>query len=113
MTSATSLQLTALICVLAGTAWSQETRAILSGTVTDPQDAAVPRAAVELKNLDTNVVTKVSTNDAGVTITVGPNLLFQKSGGRQDFIARPYQIQSCNTSTPNDNEQQTESRLLE
>ena len=69
MTSATSLQLTAVICVFTASAWSQETRAILSGTVTDPQDAAVPRAAVELKNLGTNVVTKVGTNDAGVYTT--------------------------------------------
>jgi len=69
MTSATSLQLTAVICIFTASAWSQETRAILSGTVTDPQDAAVPLAAVELKNLGTNVVTKVGTNDAGVYTT--------------------------------------------
>jgi hypothetical protein len=33
-----------------------------------------------------------------VTITWGSNFRFQNSGGRQDFIASPYQIRSCNTS---------------
>ena len=60
------LRLSAAIYAFTLAVWSQETRAILSGTVTDPQEAAVPAAAVELKNLDTNVVTKVTTNDAGV-----------------------------------------------
>ncbi len=46
-------------------AWGQESRAIISGTVTDPQGAAVPVAIVEVKNLETNVVSKVMTNEQG------------------------------------------------
>jgi hypothetical protein len=33
-----------------------------------------------------------------VTITCGSNLRFQNNGARQDFMAPPYQIRSCNTS---------------
>ena len=54
------------LCVNGALIWGQETRAILSGTVTDPQSAVVPAAKVEIRNVDTNVVTTVKTNDAGV-----------------------------------------------
>ena len=50
---------------LAVLAWGQESRAVISGTVTDPQGAVVPAAQLEVKNLDTNVVTKAATNDRG------------------------------------------------
>src|SRR5215472_3417004 len=50
------------LCVNGALIWGQETRAILSGTVTDPQSAVVPAAKVEIRN----VVTTVQTNDAGV-----------------------------------------------
>ena len=50
---------------LAALAWGQESRAVVSGTVTDPQGAVVPAAEVEVKNLETNVVTKVATNSSG------------------------------------------------
>ena len=48
------------------TAWAQESRAVLSGTVTDPQGAVVPAASVEVKNLQTNVISKATTNDRGL-----------------------------------------------
>ncbi|MCL5742355.1 MAG: carboxypeptidase regulatory-like domain-containing protein [Acidobacteria bacterium] len=44
---------------------AQETRAIVSGTVTDPQGASVPAAKVELKNVETNVVSTIHTNYTG------------------------------------------------
>ena len=47
-------------------AWSQESRAIVNGTVTDPHGAGVPAAVVEVKNLDTNVTTKSTTNNHGL-----------------------------------------------
>ena len=53
------------ILVIVAAAWGQETRAILTGTVTDPQGAVVPAAKVEVKSLDTNVVTTVETNSSG------------------------------------------------
>ena len=54
-----------LLLGLYGASWAQETRAIISGTVTDPQGAVVARAQIEIKNLETNVVTKVETNESG------------------------------------------------
>ncbi len=44
----------------------QETRAVITGTVTDPQGAAVPAAKLLIKNLETNVVTIAQTNGAGI-----------------------------------------------
>jgi hypothetical protein len=52
--------------LLALPVYSQESRASLSGTVTDPQGAVVPNAKIDVKNLDTNVVTAVQSNDRGL-----------------------------------------------
>ena len=46
--------------------WGQETRAVVTGTVTDPQGAAVPGAKLEIRNLETNVVTAAQTNGSGI-----------------------------------------------
>ena len=54
------------LCTHGTLIWGQETRAILSGTVTDPQGAAVPAAKLEIKNLATNVVTMTQTNGSGI-----------------------------------------------
>ena len=51
--------------------WGQETRAILGGTVSDPQGSAVPAAKIEIRNLETNVVTSTQTNGSG-TYTAPP-----------------------------------------
>lgn len=56
------------LCVLlAGTAaaQSQITTAVIQGTVTDPSGGVVPGAAIEAKNLDTNVVRTVQTDADG------------------------------------------------
>src|SRR5712692_9518724 len=45
---------------------AQETRAIITGTVSDPQGAAVPAARLEIRNLETNVVTTAQTNGSGI-----------------------------------------------
>ena len=46
----------------------QEVRATLSGTVTDPQGAAIVGAQVEIKNTDTGVVSPATTNEAGLYV---------------------------------------------
>lgn len=53
------------LCLTGGLARAQETRAIVTGTVTDPQGAVVPAAKVEIKNVDTNVASTMLTNDSG------------------------------------------------
>ena len=54
------------MCLMATIAWGQESRAVISGTVSDPQGAVVPGAKVEVKNVATNVVTAVETNGRGL-----------------------------------------------
>ncbi|HWB86438.1 MAG TPA: TonB-dependent receptor, partial [Bryobacteraceae bacterium] len=55
--------------VLACTAvLAQESRATLTGTVTDPQGAAVPGATITAKLLATNAETKTTTNAAGLYV---------------------------------------------
>lgn len=44
---------------------AQETRGMISGTVTDPQSASVAGAAVTITNTDTNVSTRLTTNASG------------------------------------------------
>jgi len=51
---------------LAGIGLAQETRATISGTVVDPGGAVVPAVLITLTNLETNVVTSVLTNEAGL-----------------------------------------------
>ncbi len=60
------LSVTFALCALVVPAFSQETRAVITGTVTDPQGSAVPAAKLEIRNLETNVVTNTQTNGSGV-----------------------------------------------
>ena len=53
------------LCLSGGLVRAQETRAIVSGTVTDPQGAVVPAAKVELKNVETNILSTIQTNESG------------------------------------------------
>src|SRR5262249_3016637 len=55
-----------VLAFCAGRGLGQETRAVITGTVTDPQGAVVPEATVEVKNLETNVVSKTVTNERGL-----------------------------------------------
>src|SRR5262249_4963498 len=45
---------------------AQTSRGTVSGLVTDPQNAVIPGAEIELTNLDTNVVRETKTNEAGL-----------------------------------------------
>lgn len=45
-------------------ALAQESRAVIGGTVTDPQGAVVPGATVQVKNVATNVITKAICSEA-------------------------------------------------
>ncbi len=58
---------TLILCVLASalTCFGQESRATLTGHVSDPNGAAVPGAGVIVKNNQTNLETRTTTNDEG------------------------------------------------
>ncbi|MET0621392.1 MAG: TonB-dependent receptor [Pyrinomonadaceae bacterium] len=51
-----------LTFVVAG---AQESRGSLTGTVTDPNGAALPGATVEVRNVETNIANTVTTNEEG------------------------------------------------
>ena len=55
---------------------AQESRATITGTVTDPQGAAIPGASVVAKHLATNLETRTTTNEAGTStcFTMSPPL---------------------------------------
>jgi len=46
--------------------WSQERKATLTGTITDPQGAVLPGAKVEAKNAETNGVTSTVASGTGL-----------------------------------------------
>lgn len=54
-----------LVAVLVGTAAAQEFRGTITGTVTDPNGAVVPGAAVTVTNTGTNVAATATTNSEG------------------------------------------------
>jgi hypothetical protein len=54
-----------LLLSLFAVAGAQEFRGSLSGSVTDPNGAALPGATVEIKNVETNVAATASTNEEG------------------------------------------------
>ncbi|HEX8721535.1 MAG TPA: TonB-dependent receptor [Pyrinomonadaceae bacterium] len=64
---AISRGLTAVLLLLLafGAAGAQEFRGSLTGTVTDPNGAALPGATVEIRNVETNVANTVTTNEEG------------------------------------------------
>ncbi len=65
MTIRSSVRLSIGTCTFIGIALGQESRAVVTGTVTDAQGGLVVGAKVEVENLLTNVVTTVQTNNAG------------------------------------------------
>jgi hypothetical protein len=48
-----------------GTSWAQESRGSITGKVLDPQGAAIPAATVVITNVETNQVSRTSTNETG------------------------------------------------
>jgi hypothetical protein len=54
------------ICMLAKVASSQESRATLTGTITDPQGAVLPGAKIDVKNAQTNVASSTVANSTGL-----------------------------------------------
>jgi hypothetical protein len=57
-----------VICTCCLTVLSQTETAVISGRVTDPSGAVIKEAGVSITNIDTNVVSTVSTNDRGIYI---------------------------------------------
>src|SRR5260370_9477476 len=60
-------------CITALPAYGQVAGATLSGTITDPSGAVVPKATISIKNIGTGVVRDVTSNSSG--FYTAPNLL--------------------------------------
>lgn len=72
------------ILVCAGlTAFGQEFRATINGTVTDPSGAVVPGATIEIRNLATNALFTAQTNEAGLYVApfIPPGRYIVSAGG--------------------------------
>ena len=54
-----------ILSALASTLLAQETRATITGQVTDPSGSAVPNSVIAVVNVETGVSTKIRSNDAG------------------------------------------------
>ena len=57
--------LASLVCAVA---MAQESRGTITGTVSDPQGAAIPGATVAARNQGTNLEAKTTTNESGVYV---------------------------------------------
>ena len=54
--------------IVCAVAMAQESRGTITGTVSDPQGAAIPGAAVTARNQGTNLEGKTTTNESGVYV---------------------------------------------
>jgi hypothetical protein len=54
-----------MLLALVATAWAQSDRGSITGTVTDPGGAIVPKAKVTATSLDTGAVREATTSDDG------------------------------------------------
>lgn len=57
-----------ILCLGTFLAQGQETRGTITGRVTDPQNAAVVGAQVQVQSVDTNVVYPTTTNESGIYV---------------------------------------------
>src|SRR5215208_2175081 len=80
-----------LLTLHAAAVSGQTTFATITGSVTDSSGAVIRGAAISATNVETSVVTKTTTNDAGVytvsQLREGPYLLSITAAGFREFIA--------------------------
>lgn len=60
------VRLSVVLAITLAAAHAQESRAIIDGNVTGGHGAGVPAATVEVRNLETNVISKTATNERGL-----------------------------------------------
>jgi hypothetical protein len=97
--------LTALITIvlLPASAWAQETRATINGTVRDAQGAVVPGVTVSVVNTDTNVATEAVTNESGVytvqKLQPGPVRITAALAGFKTFVREGITLRTAEVVT--------------
>ena len=53
------------VLLVTATCWGQQATGTITGTISDPQNAVVPGATVEIRNVATNAAFETTSNDAG------------------------------------------------
>src|SRR5262245_50816128 len=77
-----------LLLVLSATVYHQGERATISGTVTDSSQALVEGAAISVRNVDTNVTNRATSNSAGLfVIPALPPGTYELTAEKQGFRA--------------------------
>ena len=77
-----------LLLVLSATVYPQGERATISGTVTDSSQALVEGAAITVRNVDTNVTNRATSNSAGLfVIPALPPGTYELTAEKQGFRA--------------------------
>ena len=99
----TSLKLFAALLVLAAASLAQETRATLSGTVTDQSGAAVSGATLHLVNIDTSVEATSQSNSLGqyhfLFVNSGNYRLTAQMAGFRNFVREQLQLATNQAGT--------------
>src|SRR4051794_1213867 len=81
-----TLSIAFLGMLAAFTLYGQDSRATITGSITDAQGAVVPAARVEAKNLDTNIVYPTVTTSAGIyTIPLVPTGTYSITASHEGF----------------------------
>ena len=92
----------ALLIVSSGL-YAQSSRGTVSGIVTDATAAAIPAAAVELKNQETGVIRTTETNGSGLyrfdAVDLGQYGVLIKRTGFRNFAARGFQVTAGQIAT--------------
>src|SRR5688572_16207321 len=87
----------AMVAMLAASAYAQESRATLSGSVTDPAGLVMSGTDVSLTNSQTGVVFKTKTNEAGqyrfLFLNPGMYRLSVQGPGFRGFVRENIQLQ--------------------
>jgi hypothetical protein len=90
------LKLAAAIMLLAGaTAFAQSQNGTITGTVSDPAGAVVAGAVVEVKNIETNVVSRGGTSNTGnyvISVPAGTYEVSIESPGFKKFVQQNVQV---------------------
>src|SRR5437660_10075174 len=91
-----TLKFSAALLVLAAISLAQETRATLSGTITDQSGAAVTGATLHLVNVDTSVEATTQSNQVGqyhfLYVNPGSYRLTAEMAGFRNFVREGIQL---------------------
>lgn len=82
---------------------AQTSRGAVSGLITDPTAAAVPRATVDLRHTQTSVTRQTTSNEAGLcrfdALDLGPYEVTVRASGFKQYLTRGFEVSAGQVST--------------